>query len=151
MTRRRPGGGRHTEAGTVTVLIIGFAAICLLLIAVAVDASAAFLRRQQLAGLADGAALAAVDAGADGTGVYTEGLGGEAVAVDPALAHAAAADYLTRSGARARFPSLSLSVRVDGAQVVVRLSADLDLPLQVPGSPAHPQVAATGSASVLVQ
>ena len=44
------------EQGQVTLLIIGFASILLMAIVVVVDASAAYLQRQGLDNLADGAA-----------------------------------------------------------------------------------------------
>ena len=45
---------------------------------------------------------------------------------------------------------LSYTVRVDPTDnsVIVELSAPLDLPLTVPGSPSRPTVSATGSAVV---
>ena len=63
---------------------------------------------------------------------------------------AAAADYLRGVGAYARYPGLSFSVRVDpGARSVqVRLSAPLELPLTIPGSPERATIGATGSAVV---
>ncbi len=62
------------ERGSVTPLIIGFAVVVALLVAVVVDASAAYLRRQGLNSAADSAALAATD-GIQGEEVYTHGLG----------------------------------------------------------------------------
>ena len=49
-----------------------------------------------------------------------------------------------------RYPGLSYRVRVDPAtqSVEVSLSAPLDLPLTVPGSPERATVGATGSAVV---
>lgn len=139
------------ERGTVTVLIIGFVGILVLLVAVVVDASAAYLRRQELAGLADGAALAAVDAGAAGAEVYSGGIGSSALDVDPALARQGAASYLARAGAHGDFAGLVVSVQVNGQEVTVQLVAPLDLPFSVPGSPAHPRVSARGSATAVLE
>ncbi|HEY9563226.1 MAG TPA: pilus assembly protein TadG-related protein, partial [Nocardioides sp.] len=47
---------RGQEAGQVTVLIVGFALILLMAVGVVVDTSAAYLNRQSLDTLADGAA-----------------------------------------------------------------------------------------------
>ena len=47
------------ERGTVTLLIVGFAVVLLMMAAVVTDASAAYLQRQGLDTLADGAALTA--------------------------------------------------------------------------------------------
>ena len=54
MSRR---DGHRDEQGQVTLLIIGFAGMLLMAIVVVIDASAAYLRRQGLDNLADGAAL----------------------------------------------------------------------------------------------
>jgi hypothetical protein len=117
------------QRGSVTPLIIGLAAVLVLLVAVVVDASAAFLRRQQLDSLADAAALAATD-GVQGEAVYTHGLG-ERAAIDPAAARRFVATYVESSGARSRFPGLVYEVRTTADTVVVRLSAPLRLPLHV--------------------
>ncbi len=53
---------RRDEAGQATVLIIGFAVVLAMVVAVVTDASAAYLQRQGLDTLADGAALAGADA-----------------------------------------------------------------------------------------
>ena len=125
MTRQR------TQAGQVSLLIVGFTVVVLLLIGVVVDASAAFLRRQALESLADGAALAAAD-GVQGRAVYTHGLGATAQ-IDPAVAQRYVAEYLAATGAAARFPGLQWSVEPAGDSVTVRLSAPLDLPISPPG------------------
>lgn len=138
------------ERGTVTVLIIGFVGVLVLLVAVVVDASAAYLRRQELAGLADGAALAAVDAGASGSEVYAGGLGTDTLTIDPVLARQGALAYLAGVGARGDFAGLVVTVQVQGERVVVHLAAPLDLPFSVPGSPSHPRVSAEGSASAVL-
>ena len=49
------------QHGSVTPLLIGFALILATLVAVVVDASAAYLRRQGMNSLADAAALSATD------------------------------------------------------------------------------------------
>ena len=69
---RRPGA--RSESGQAAVLLVGFFAVALLLVAVVVDASAAYLRRQGLDNIADGAALAGAD-GVQGREVYEGGLG----------------------------------------------------------------------------
>lgn len=119
------------QRGQVSVLIVGFAAILVLLVAVVVDASAAFLQRQALESLADGAALAAAD-GVQGEAVYTHGLGSTAQ-IDPVVAQRYVDAYLASSGAAAQFPGLRWSVDPAGNSVTVHLSAPLDLPLAPPG------------------
>lgn len=132
----------------MTVMIVGFAAILLLAVAVVVDASAAYLQRQGLANLADGAALAGADGGAQGTEVYTRGLDGIRAELVAAAARRAVSDYLVTSQAQARFPGLSYDVSVGADTVVVRVRAPLDLPLEIPGSPAVAIIGASGSAVV---
>ena len=58
------------EEGQVTLLIIGFASILLMAIVVVIDASAAYLQRQGLDNLADGAALYGADLGS--AGIYEQ-------------------------------------------------------------------------------
>ncbi len=103
---------RRSERGSVTPLIIGFAVVVAMLVAVVVDASAAYLRRQGLNSAADAAALAATD-GIQGEEVYTHGLG-ERAEIDPAAARRYVADYFASSGIRRRFPGLDYSVADDG-------------------------------------
>lgn len=140
MTRRRD------EAGTVTPLIVGFFIVVALLVAVVVDASAAYLRRQGLNSLSDAAALAATE-GLQGEQVYTTGLG-EAAVIDAAAAQRYVVDYLRSSGAYARYPGLRHQVSASGTTVVVRVSAPLDLPLNVPGVGDNARI--TGSAASVV-
>ncbi len=138
----------RTESGQATVLIIGFAVVALLMVGVAVDASAAYLRRQGLDNLADGAALAAAD-GVQGRQVYEGGLG-ERARIDPEVARGYVADYLRAAGAARHFPGLRYSVDASADRVVVRVSAPLDLPVTLPGLDAEATVSATAAAYVVV-
>jgi hypothetical protein len=142
---------RRDERGTALLLIIGFAVVLLMVAAVVTDASAAYLRRQGLDTLADGAALTAADAGASGAEAYADGLDRD-LHLDPGRARAAALDYLRRVHAYVRFPALTARVTVDVAsrRVTVIIRAPLRLPLHVPGSPQRTVVVATGAASVAV-
>ncbi len=152
-----PGAGERTrdepardEQGQVTLLIIGFAAILLMAIVVVIDASAAYLQRQGLDTLADGAALYGADLGS--AGVYEQGLDGVRLTQQEAAVEAAVREYLARAGAGARYPGIDVGVRVDpvARSVTVRLRAPLDLPLTIPGSPSAPMVAASSTAAVTV-
>ena len=136
------------EHGSVTPLIIGFALILATLVAVVVDASAAYLRRQGMNSLADAAALSATD-GLQGDQVYTHGLGTRA-RIDPRAAERYVQDYLARSGARAKYPGLRVRVTTRDNVVVVRLAASLDLPLHVPGVGPAPVVSGDAASEVLV-
>jgi uncharacterized membrane protein len=140
--------GSTDERGQTTVLIIGFVIVVAMTVAVVVDASAAYLRRQALSSLADGAALAAAD-GLQGEQVYTAGLGERAV-VDPVAARGLVVDYLTSVGAGRRYPGLVHAVETDGDRVVVRVAAPLDLPIPIPGVARDARVAATAAAVVMV-
>ncbi len=144
--RRRTDRRRDGERGSVTPLIVGFAVILLMTIAVVVDASAAFLERQGLATLAEGAALQGADLGAEGAEVYDGGLDESPLQITASSARAAVAAYLRDVGAYAEHPGLQVAVEVDGARVEVRLTAAADLPLTLPGAPARARVTGTGSA-----
>ncbi len=145
----RPGSSQ-LERGQATVLIIGFATVLAMVIALVVDATAAYLQRQGLNTLADGAALQGADLGATGRDVYEGGVPDDRLALNASQVRAAVETYLRETGAYARYPGLSYSVRIDpGEQSVhVALTAPLDLPLMVPGSPEGATIGATGSAVV---
>ena len=109
------------QRGQTSVLIIGFAVVLLLMVGVVVDSSAAYLQRQGLDTLADGAALAGADE-VRGSGVYEDGLTGERAPLDAAAARAAVQDYLTGIGAYDDHPGLSFDVAVrDRWQQRIRL------------------------------
>jgi hypothetical protein len=139
---------RRNERGSIAPLIIGFALVVGVLVAVVVDASTAYLRRQGLDSLADAAALAATD-GLQGESVYTHGLGARAE-IDAAAARRYVEDYLRSTDAPARYPGLGWSVATTTTTVTVRLSGPLDLPLRVPGVGARATVTGTASAVVVV-
>jgi hypothetical protein len=137
------------ERGTGTLIIVGLALVLAMMAAVVTDASAAYLQRQGLDTIADGAALTAADAGASGDEAYAGGLSAD-LHLDADLARAAVADYLHRVGAFSRFPGLTTEVSVDptAQRVLVVVRAPVRLPLHVPGSPASANVGATSSAEV---
>jgi hypothetical protein len=140
---------RHRrQSGQTALLILGFFLLAVLLVGVVVDASAAYLRRQALNGLADGAALAAAD-GVQGDQVYTGGLG-ETAQIDPVAARRYVATYLAQARAHARFDGLVYRVLPAGDSVTVHLSAPLDLPIPPPGWAGAPWIDGTASAAVPV-
>jgi hypothetical protein len=110
------------ERGTVTVMTIGFLMLLGLLTVVVVNSSAAFLERQRLNNLADGAALAAAD-GLDEAGFYTD----RHVVLDPQEARRLVSDYLAGENVRV------VDVSTDADVVHVHLERDLDLALTPPG------------------
>ena len=146
---------RRDERGQSAVLIVGLASFLLLAIVVVVDASAAFLQRQGLDTVADGAALAGADAGSRNLdSIYGSGVGSQPrLDQAEALARAAVADYLNRTGARSDYPGLRYDIGFDPTDnsVVVQVRAPLDLPLTIPGSPERPVVGTVGSAVVQVE
>lgn len=147
--RRQHARRARGEHGQTTVMIIGFAAVLLLVIAVAVDSTAAYVQRQGLDTLADGAALQGADLAAEGQEVYTEGVPLEgSLELTGERARQAVGSYLDQVGAHGRYPGLTYDVAVDATTVTVQLSAPLDLPLDFPGAPAASRVGSTGSAVV---
>ena len=135
------------ERGQTSVLIMGFFLVAVLLTVVVVDASAAFLRRQRLDAVADGAALAAAD-GVQGEQVYEGGLG-ERAQIDPVVARTYVADYLARIGAHRDYPGLVWTISTTPTAVQVSVSTPLDLPLVPPGWAGSSRV--TGRAAAYVQ
>jgi len=131
------------ERGQVTVMIVGFMLILLGMVAVVVDASAAYLQRTGLDTVADGAALAGTEA-LDLQAGYEHGL--DDLQLSRQLVDDAVRAYLDETGARTRFPGLDYAVAVIGNEVVVDVAAPLDLPLRVPDTVESATITATGSA-----
>lgn len=138
---------RPDERGQVTVLIIGFAVVLLMAIGLVVDSSAAYLSRQSLATLADGAALAGADQ-LQGDAAYDEGLG-EHTPIDRETARRSVEEHLRAVGAYDDHPGLRARVEVTQDRVVVTLVAPLELPFRVDGL-TDTEVAASGAARVTV-
>lgn len=149
MPTREP-GRRRDERGQATVMIIGFAVVLAMAVVLVVDSSAAYLQRQGLDTIADGAALRGADLGATGEETYTHGVPQDRLSVTASAARAAVHAYLVDIGAYQRYPGLTYAVSVDAgaSSVTVRVHAPLDLPLTIPGSPSRPVVGAVGSAVV---
>ena len=141
-------GTDDPERGSVTPMVVGLLLVLGVLVAVVVDASAAYLRRQGLDATADAAALAATD-GLQGEWIYTHGVGDRA-RIDPAAARRFVVTYLRSTDAFAHYPGLAWSVRTTGDTVVVDLAAPLDLPLRVPGVAGDTVVHGTAAAVVAI-
>jgi uncharacterized membrane protein len=109
----------------MTLLVIGFAAILVALVAVVVDASQVMLLRRSLSSLADGAALAGAQAASERV-VYTQGPG-DVVPLDPIAARTAVVDYLAGSGAGGVDGLRLVGVAVEAGRVTVTLAAPADL------------------------
>ena len=113
---------RRREDGSITVITIGFLLFIGFLAVVVVNSSAAFLQRQELDNVADGAALAAAD-GLSRDTFYREG----DVTLDDGQARELVADYVNQPGTRV------VEVRTDDDQVHVRLERTIGLALKPPG------------------
>jgi Putative Flp pilus-assembly TadE/G-like len=143
----------RAEDGQATLLIVGLTIVLLMAVAAVVDISAAYLRRQGLDTVADGAALRAADLGATGEEVYGGGVPRGRLALSADAVRGSIRDYLVASGAYATYPGLSFTVDVDpsASSVTVHITAPLELPLTVPGSPEVATIGATGSAVVVAE
>ena len=140
---------RRSECGQTTTLIVGFFMVGALLLAVVVDASAAYLRRQRLDAVADGAALAAVE-GIHEEQVYLGGLGDRA-GIDAAAAEGHVAAYLELIGATRNYPGLRYTVEATAESVRVEVRAPLELPFAPPGWAEQATVTGTAAAHVEVR
>lgn len=142
---------RRDERGSTIPLIVGLAAVLLMGVALVVNASSAYLQRQALDTLADGAALRGADLGA--AGVYGEGLDVERLLQEKGAVEKVVVAYLQSVGADKTYPGLEVDARVNvvDRSVTVTLSAPVDLPMRIPGSPTKPVVGASSTAAVTVQ
>lgn len=128
---------RRDERGQVTVLTLGFLLVLVLLAAVVVNASDAYLERQKLSNLADGAVLAAAD-GLDEADFYAD----HAVRLDPEEARHLVGLYLAGQGVRIAW------VDVDEDSISLRLERPLDLAITPPGWTSRPIIVAEASAAL---
>ncbi len=118
---------RRDESGSITPMVIGFTLVVAVLLAVVIDASAAFLVRQRLDSIADAAALAATE-GLEGAAAYVGGLDERAV-IDPVVA----TRYAAGSVADAHLPGIGFEVHTRERVVEVDVRLPLRLPIPVPG------------------
>lgn len=131
-------------------MIVGFCVVLLMAIAMVIDATAAYVQRQALSTLADGAALSAADLGVEESAIYRGDAGPRDLVLSPELASRAAHAYLSKTGAYRRFPGLSVRVHVSGDRrnVTVDVTAPIELPLAFPGAPGSATIGASGGAAV---
>ena len=99
--RQRP----HDE-GSILVLSLGFIVICILALAVVVDASSVFLARRALQAQADAAALAGAQA-IDLDAYYAAGAASR-IRLDPSGIRAAVERHVRRDPGQARLTSVTL-------------------------------------------
>jgi hypothetical protein len=115
-------GAWQREDGTITVMTIGFLLFLGLLAVVVINSSAAFLQRQRLDNVADGAARTAAD-GLSREAFYRRG----EVELDASQVRQLVDDYVSSPGIRIAH------VRADGDRVQVRLERSVGLALAPPG------------------
>lgn len=123
------------ECGSITVMSIGFLLLLGTLTVVVVNASAAFLQRQELNNLADGAVLAAAD-GLDAAAFYER----REVVLYESDVRSLVTQYIAGSDARLTV------LEVEGDRVRVELAQPMDLPLVPPGWMARTVVVADANA-----
>ncbi|QLQ11278.1 MAG: hypothetical protein HZY75_13925 [Nocardioidaceae bacterium] len=99
------------ERGQVSVLVIGFFLLAVTLVVVVVNASAAYLRHDGLANLADAAALAAAD-GVKAEQAYRGDIDSDQIDLQVASRYAGA--YLEQVGASRHYPGVQVQVGASG-------------------------------------
>lgn len=104
------------DEGSILVLSLGFIVVCILAVAVVVDASAMFLERRSLQARADSAALAGAQA-VDLTDYYARGPAARIV-LDPARVRGAVERHVRRAPGEGRLAAVSLR----GSEVVVSMT-----------------------------
>ena len=125
-----PPRGQGSDAGQMTVLIIGFVLLALLLTTVVVAASSVYIEHKKLLSLADGASVAAADSFT--LGQLETGGGSPTAVLTGARVRGAAVEFLDRSSASARFSGLAVGPGTgspDCSTAVVVLSAAVHPPV----------------------
>ena len=137
---------RRPDDGSVLLLVIGFAGLLLVLVAVVVDSSVVFLANRAAASASDGAAVSAVQA-LDVEALHGAGLGSAVpLSAEQARERVAAYEALVRPDQ----PGLRLGVRLEGRTAVVTARRPLTLPFRLPGvGPVEVQAQASARAPVL--
>ncbi len=134
----------NRERGQITVMTIGFFVFLGLLAVVVINSSAAFLQRQALDNLADGAALAAAD-GLSEDAFYRRGVD-SAVELDPAEASRLVSRYVAASGETVG----QVSVTTTGDEVHVRLERAVSLAIAPPGWSSQATIVAEATSQLRV-
>jgi hypothetical protein len=125
MRRARPQG----DDGTILLLVLGFTALLLVLVAVVVDVSAVILAKRGAASAADGAAIAASQQ-LDREAVYANGLG-EAIPLSPDDVRQVVAVYAERAAEAQQ--GLELAADLDAAQTTATITARREVRLPFSG------------------
>lgn len=110
------------------VLSLGLTIISLLVVTLSVNVASLWLTHRNLDGVADAAALAGAQ-GINGQLLYRSTQMPSQLPIDQVLARRYIAEYLTKSGARQRFPQLRVrSITVQNNQVHVVIATPASLP-----------------------
>ena len=135
------------------MLIVGFALVLAMAVAMVVDVSAAYLQRQGLDTVADGAALRAADLGATGEEVYGGGVPQGRLDLSVERIRGSVREFLAGSGAYASYPGLSFDVDVDPRPRPSPCTSPRRSTCRspCPGSPEVAMIGATGSAVVVAE
>ncbi len=123
-------------------MTIGFFVLLGLLSVVVINSSAAFLQRQELGNLADGAALAAAD-GLSKDAFYRDGADGD-LELDPAEASRLVAQYVAASGEQVG----RVAVTATADEVHVRLERSVSLAIAPPGWASQTTIVAEATAQL---
>jgi Flp pilus assembly protein TadG len=118
---------RRDDDGTVLVLLLGFTAVLMLLVAVVVNVSSVVLAKRGLASATDGAAVSAAQS-LDVDALYAAGLHADRIPLDPAKAAARVAAYEAQVTAGQPGLQLSVDVSPDGTTAIVRGVRMVELP-----------------------
>ena len=119
----------NDDDGTILVLVLGFVAVLLVLVAVVADVSAVILAKRGAASAADGAAIAAAQQLDTGV-VYDRGLG-SAIPLSPDLVQQVVATYGAQAAIAQR--GLQLTAEVDSAQTTATVLATRTVALPFTG------------------
>ena len=118
---------RRDDEGTVLVLLLGFTAILLLMVAVVVNVSSVILAKRGLASATDGAAVSAAQA-LDLPGLYSGGLGRDAIPLSEGEASARVAAYEAQVAGGQPGIRLGVEITEDGTTAIVRGIRMVELP-----------------------
>lgn len=122
---KRPSG----DDGTILLLVLGFTALLLVLVAIVTDVSAVILAKRGAASAADGAAIAAAQQLDQGV-VYDKGIDA-AIPLSPELVQEVVATYGARAATAQK--GLQLTANLDPAQTTATVSATRKVTLPFTG------------------
>jgi uncharacterized membrane protein len=136
---------RSSDAGQITLLIIGFVMIVVLAVGVVANASKAFVYRRSLASWADGAAIAAAQSVAED--VLYSGPAVDELPIARSEARRVVDEYVARNGLERRFDELRVAVTVDPAAQTVTVEFAVRVPLVLGGDAAGIPVSGAATAT----